>query len=168
MKHKFNTDTETESTPAVAVDSKMATNNPWNRKDKAMLIESDTSKAMDSKPTTVALDSRIPTVKSDTTDAESAPHMKQTDGLLSDEQLQLLVRQQDHTGEQNKYITENHPDEWFAMCILAMPERDQRRFFRDFNFWDEGVKKFVDQRRFIAKVIYKLFMAPEMKKGAAA
>ena len=87
---------------------------------------------------------------------------------MSDTELQALVRSKNRTNDQNRYIVENHPDEYFAMCILAMPEPDQSRFFRDFDFWDEGVKKSVDQRRFIAKVIYKLFIAPNMKGEVAA
>lgn len=87
---------------------------------------------------------------------------------MTDTELQVLVTQENRTNDQCKYIAENHPDEWFAMCLLATPEREQRRFFRDFDFWDKGVKKSVDQRRFIAKVIYKVFIAPNMKEEAAA
>ena len=87
---------------------------------------------------------------------------------MTDTELQALVRSKNCTNDQNKYISENHPDEYFAMCILAMPESDQRRFFRDFDFWDEGVKKSTDQRRLIAKVIYKVFIAPNMKEEIAA
>jgi hypothetical protein len=53
----------------------MATNNPWNRKDNAMLAEGTSNNATDSKPTTVALDSKMITVTSDTTDERGTRHV---------------------------------------------------------------------------------------------
>lgn len=64
-------------------------------------------------------------------------------------------------------LAEHDPDEYFAECILAMPKRDRRKLFRDFDMWDDGLKNAVEQQRLIAKMIYTVFIAPGLGEQAA-